>query len=124
MGLSPSAAPTVDPTKSPTAEPTTNPTSKLSETTTSTSTTTTTTSGLCHDATYQGSMGCDGDECDALWGGESMVSANCQYLLTMEMSGNLVLYEVMGSRRRLLQTLISGWSSGTAVSSGGVPKLT
>ena len=115
----PSTDPTAAPSTEPTAEPTNVPTVK-SETTTSTSTTT---SGLCHDATYQGSMSCDGDSCDALWGGESMVSANCQYLLTMEMSGNLVLYEVMGSRRRLLQTLISGWSSGTAVS-GGVPKLT
>ncbi len=79
--------------------------------------------GICRDAKFQGSMGCDdvndgGAECDALYGGESLVSSNCRYLLTMEQSGNLVLYEVSGSRRRLLQSLTSGWSTDTAVAAG------
>merc|ERR1719361_574008 len=61
-------------------------------------------------------------DCDMLRAGESMVSANCDYLLTMEDSGNLVLYDVSGTRRRLLQS--TGWSSDTAVTDGTIPVLT
>merc|ERR1719361_2162239 len=61
-------------------------------------------------------------DCDMLWAGESMVSSNCDYLLTMEDSGNLVLYDVSGTRRRLLQS--TGWASDTAVTDGTIPVLT
>ena len=54
---------------------------------------TTTTEGLCHDVVFQRSMGCVDGECDALYGGESLVSPDCHYVLTMEQSGNLALYE-------------------------------
>ena len=81
----PTEEPTVNPTASPSTEPTVEPTN----------------SPICHGAVYQGSMTCDGDECDALWGGESLVSSNCEYLLTMEESGNLVLYEGLLKRGRV-----------------------
>ena len=45
-------------------------------------------------------------------------------MLRMEQNGNLVIYEVSATRRRLLATVLtSGWSSGSAVTAG-VPKLT
>merc|ERR1719419_656866 len=69
----------------------------------------------------------------SLWGGESLVSANCQYLLAMESSGNLALYGLANEyedpcldgaaagcrrRRRLVDNeWLFGWSTGTELSS-------
>ena len=86
---------TPDPTVDPTREPTTSP--------------------LCSGATYQGSMSCADGECDELWGGESMASENCDYLLVMEMNGNLAVYAESldsGGRRLLSSGRPTGWLSG------------
>ena len=124
--LDPTRDPTIDPTfdrtenptNGPTKEPTTQPTFIPNSTPTSSPT-----PSLCYDAIYQSSMSCDGDECDSLWGGESMASSDCQYLLVMENSGDLVLYQVNDSRRRLLDDFVIGWSSNTSVSYG-IPRMT
>jgi len=53
-------------------------------------------------------MGCGVDGiCDSLWGGESIASDDCHYLLVMEWNGNLVLYSD-GSGRR--PNLVSEWT--------------
>ena len=115
---SPTISPTVNPTATtldPTSYPTIGPTTFPS--------TNPTADPICHGATYQGSMLCFADVCDALWGGQSMVSANCQYALTMEETGNLVLYEVIDSRRRLISSSERLWTTNTSVTTGH-PKFT
>lgn len=81
-----------------------------------------TASPLCLGAKYQGSMSCSHSECDELWGGESMVSENCNFLLVMEMNGNLAVYAESENTegRRLLSSgrpfgWYFGWSSETVI---------
>jgi len=118
----PTNAPTVSPTSYPTPVPTTDPTNFPSKHPTVSPTEYPTASPLCLGAKYQGSMYCDDNECDELWGGESLVSANCDYLMVMEMNGNLAVYAESdnANRRRLLSDgrpvgWYFGWSSGTSV---------
>ena len=70
---------------------------------------------------------------DFLWGGESFVSDNCRYLLTMRKDGNLVLegiterYIYPGTRRLLANyTWYNGWQTNTKIfnySGKSIPKL-
>merc|ERR1719361_1543766 len=105
--------PTTDPTNDPTFEPTVIPTMAPT---------------FCLDAKYKGSMTCSDGECDSLWGGESLVSENCDYLMVMEMNGNLAIYanhETFTERRRQLLDVSGamskpddwwyGWSSNTSI---------
>ena len=114
----PSVHPTIEPTKEPTYEPTYEPSYGPSNEPTNDPTYRPTMTPLCHDATYQGSMICDDQECDALRSGESMVSPDCQYKLTMEDSGDLVLYDASDSHRRLLTWWNSTWATNTTVITG------
>ena len=94
-------------------------------------------------------MSCHEGQCDSLWGGESLVSTNCRYLLVMESNGNLAMYGNPGvyedpctdganegcrrrmrmqmERRRLQNVWYFGWNSDTAIynySGESVPKFT
>lgn len=134
----PSADPTIEPTPRPTAEPTavtgepsfapTNAPSKA-PTNAPTASPSAAPTPICHGASYKESMSSWGD---SLWAGESLVSSNCQYLLTMESSGNLVMYGLAdeyndpcldgaaeGCRRRRLtdNEWLFGWNTGTELAS-------
>merc|ERR1719464_1640256 len=81
-----------------------------------------TASPLCLGAKYQGSMTCHDGACDELWGGESLVSENCDYLMVMENDGNLAVYAESANSdgRRLLSSgrplgWYFGWSSETSI---------
>ena len=122
----PTVNPTSDPTKEPNTRPTIDPTAGPSPGPTSNPTyapTSSPISELCLGAKYRGSMRCNGDECDSLWGGEYMASSDCRYFLKMEHNGNLRMYKQRESRRRLLDDLVIGWSSNTSVTDG-IPKMT
>merc|ERR1719361_182360 len=142
--LDPTVEPTVEPTYLPTLEPTYNPTGNptMEPTTDPTNDPTfeptvipTMAPTFCLDAKYKGSMTCSDGECDSLWGGESLGSENCDYLMGMEMNGNLAVYanhETFEERRRLLTAgkpddWWFGWSSNTSIaneSGHSVPAFT
>ena len=80
---------------------------------------------FCHGAVFQGHMQCSADDCDVLWGGESLVSVDCEYLLTLNAAGNLDVFKVDDRRRRALQATTSIWSTGTSISDlAHIPKFT
>ena len=104
----PSQHPTMEPTFSPLIPPSPAPSFSPSPAPTSSPSIPT-----CHNAKYQGNMVSD----DFLWEGESFVSDNCQYLLTMDHSGNLVLRGLEKNRRRLQTdyTWYIGWQTNTSL---------
>ena len=101
----PSTAPTLQPTSEPTIEPSQNPTTKPSK-----SPSPAPTIGICRNATYEGNMRKSvlNDIDQILIGGQSLVSDNCKFLLTMKNNGNLILQQVFPS-------VIFGWSTNTTV---------
>ena len=93
--VDPTIDPTRDPSSDPTDDPTNHPTAAPSLAPTGAPTTT------CHGAKYKKSMHCSIDDeenqCDNLWGGESLVSGNCRYKLVMESNGNLRMFGLLGT---------------------------
>eukprot|EP01084_Bolivina_argentea_P015466 28940_1 len=77
--LAPSVAPSIAPSISPTLAPSFAPTSMPTPT--------------CHCAKFKGEMivSSNMNRNDILWGGESFVSDNCKYLLTLQHNGNIIL---------------------------------
>eukprot|EP01084_Bolivina_argentea_P286510 491500_1 len=111
--LIPSVPPSFAPTLIPTFSPTSSPTPK------------------CHNAKYQGEMiqSNQWNTNDALYGGESLVSPNCRFLLTMEQNGNLILRGLVGkyhdpfekdekgdyTNKQIQMTLYVGWETNTTI---------
>eukprot|EP01083_Nonionella_stella_P172893 594700_1 len=119
--LDPTADPTHDPTTEPTINPTTNPT-KYPTLHPSVAPT-----PICHSAKYKGTMISSPKQNinDFLWGGDSLVSRNCKFLLTMKKNGNLTMYGLLGAKHNMGDWK-KVWSTNTRIynySQESVPQL-
>eukprot|EP01083_Nonionella_stella_P283071 963394_1 len=109
----PSVYPSIDPSQSPSVHPSSTPSAIPTAPSIAP-----TVKVPCQDAKYEGIM----SPSDFLWGGESLISVNCKYLLTMRKNGDLMMCinETHSNKWSV------GWDTGTFIhnySGESVPKL-